>query len=247
MTDPTLADRLEALVADLTEAGNDACEKEQFNKSQLLWRFAMQASSILAALRTPSFDAGREARQSTVAAWCAAAFGAGQASSVQQRGLRMLEEAIETFQAAGCDPAMAHKLVDFVFSRPAGQFAKEIGQLGLTTLALANAAGVSADHEEAREVERVLAKPLEHYTARNQSKNDAGFLALLPSPTPQAQAPGAVAGLVGRWTMLQVQAGKRRNDYASGEEHAFGLCVDELEDALRRDGAAIQGGEGDDR
>jgi RNA:NAD 2'-phosphotransferase (TPT1/KptA family) len=44
-------------------------------------------------------------------------------------------------------------------------------------LALANAAGISANKAEADEVARVLAKPLEHFTKRNQVKNDAGFLA----------------------------------------------------------------------
>jgi len=130
-----------------------------------------------AAPPAPATAGLRDARQAIVANWCAAAFGQGQASSVVQRGLRMLEEAIEAYQAAGCDPAQAHKLIDFVFARPTGQLAKEIGQLGLTTLALANAASISADFEEVREVERVLAKPVEHYTARNQAKNDAGFIA----------------------------------------------------------------------
>ena len=44
-------------------------------------------------------------------------------------------------------------------------------------LALSAAAGLSADAEEQREVERVLAKPIEEFTRRNAAKNAAGFLA----------------------------------------------------------------------
>lgn len=119
----------------------------------------------------------RDVRQSRVADWCAAAFGTGQASSVEQRGLRLLEEAIEAYQAAGCNREQAHKLVDYVFSRPAGDLRQELGGVGITLLALANASGASADAEEVRELDRVLSKPLEHFAARNQAKNDAGFAA----------------------------------------------------------------------
>jgi NTP pyrophosphatase (non-canonical NTP hydrolase) len=130
----------------------------------------------------------RDIRQARVAEWCTEAFGAEHTTSIPQRGIRMLEEAIELAQACGCDPAMAHKLVDFVYSRPPGTIGQELGGVGTTVLALANAAGLSADAEEAREVTRVLSKPREHFTQRNQAKNAAGFDALayptgsLPTP-----------------------------------------------------------------
>lgn len=114
-------------------------------------------------------------RQSTVAAWCAAAFGTDHAASVPQRAVRMLEEAIELYQAAGAEPAMAHKLIDFVFDRPPGDLFQELGGVGLTVLALAEAAHVSADAAEVVEIERVMAKPLEHFKGRNEAKNAAGF------------------------------------------------------------------------
>lgn len=117
----------------------------------------------------------REKRQHEVHQWCSDAFGADHASSVPQRAVRLLEETLEAYQAAGADPEMAHKLVDFVFSRPVGKLWQELGGVGLTVLALAEAAGLSADTEEAREFERVLSKPLKWFHARNQAKNDAGF------------------------------------------------------------------------
>lgn len=118
---------------------------------------------------------GRDARQCQVAEWCASAFGADHAASIPQRGIRHAEEAIEAAQAAGCDPAMVHRLVDHVYSRAPGELRQEIGGSGITLLALAAAAGASADGEESRELARVLSKPLEHFAQRNAAKNAAGF------------------------------------------------------------------------
>lgn len=152
-----------------------------------------EASSEIQRLRRPAqpqpsgTEVMRDQRQTTVADWCAAAFGTDQAASIKQRGIRLLEEAIEAYQATGADAAMAHKMVDYIFARPAGTIAQELGGVGVTTLALANAAGVSADECEAKEVARVLAKPLAHFTARNQAKNDAGFTAAIDRPAREGE------------------------------------------------------------
>jgi hypothetical protein len=136
--------------------------------------------------------AQRDGRQKIVSDWCAAAFGVEHASSLPQRGIRLLEEAVELAQACGCAPDMAHKLIDFVFSRPVGKISQELGGVGVTLLALAAAAGHSADGEEASEVARVLAKPPSYFTARDEAKNAAGFnvAASLPSaPAKTADEP----------------------------------------------------------
>jgi hypothetical protein len=118
----------------------------------------------------------RDQRQAMIARWAEMAFGRDQATSIPQRGLRLLEEAIEAFQACGGDEAIAHKLVAFVFARPPGTVGQELGGVAVTVLALAAAAGVSADEEECREIHRVLSKPLREFTERNANKNAAGFL-----------------------------------------------------------------------
>lgn len=110
----------------------------------------------------------RDDRQAQIASWAAKAFGHAEATSLPQRGLRLLEEAIEAFQACAGDEAIAHK--------PPGTVGQELGGVAVTTLALAAAAGLSADAEECREIDRVLSKPLHEFTARNASKNAAGFL-----------------------------------------------------------------------
>jgi hypothetical protein len=87
----------------------------------------------------------RDQRQAMLVSWAERAFGRVEATSVPQRGLRLLEEAIEAFQACGGDEAIAHKLVSFVFGRPPGTVGQELGGVAVTVLLLAAAAGLSAD------------------------------------------------------------------------------------------------------
>ena len=129
-------------------------------------------------------DVPRDQRQAMAASWAHAAFGEAEATSVPQRGLRLLEEAIEAFQACGGDEALAHKLVSFVFARPPGEVGQELGGVAVTALLLAAAVGLSADEEECREVHRVLSKPLREFTDRNANKNAAGFKIEFPRSSP---------------------------------------------------------------
>lgn len=121
-------------------------------------------------------DLTRDERQAKLVSWAEQAFGREQSTSLPQRGLRLLEEAIEAFQASGGDEEMAHKLVTFVFARPPGTVGQELGGVAVTVLLLAAAAGLSADEEECREIHRVLNKPVKEFTERNANKNAAGFL-----------------------------------------------------------------------
>lgn len=117
----------------------------------------------------------RDERQLAVHGWCIAAFGDNHAHSIPQRGIRLAEEAIETAQACGCDKEMVHRLVDHIYSKPAGELFQEIGGVGITLLALAEASGHSAEAAEKAELQRILSKPPSHFTARNDAKNAAGF------------------------------------------------------------------------
>ena len=117
----------------------------------------------------------RDRRQAMVTVWAEMAFGREEAKGLSQRGLRLLEEAIEAFQACGGEAKIAHELVTFIFKQPCGLIGQELGGVAVSLLALAAAAGFSADVEECREIHRVLSKPLEEFTRRNAVKNAAGF------------------------------------------------------------------------
>lgn len=124
----------------------------------------------------PPTSAVRTARQFMISAWARETFGIAETTSLPQRALRLLEEAVELYQAAGGDQTQAHQLVDFVFARPAGDVSMEVGQVGVSILVFAEAAELRADECERNEVSRVMAKPKEHFAARNAAKNAAGFL-----------------------------------------------------------------------
>lgn len=117
----------------------------------------------------------RDQRQAMVMAWAEMAFGPEEARGLPQRGLRLLEEAIEAFQACGGSPEIAHELVTYMFRRPRGSLGQEVGGVAVTLLALADAAGLSAEAEERREVNRVLSRPVEEFSRRNAARNAAGF------------------------------------------------------------------------
>lgn len=165
------------------EAGHQAERAEHFRRRLLEleprvdWanRLREERDQLIAGTHPLSVEP-RIDRQRAIFDWATAAFGADQVHPAQ-RALRLLEEAVELFQACDGDRAQAHKLIDFVFDRPLGAWQTELGQVGVTLLALAASLGASADDAEAAEVARVLAKPIEHYTKRNEAKNEAGFLA----------------------------------------------------------------------
>jgi hypothetical protein len=117
----------------------------------------------------------RDGRQLAVKQWAVECFGEAEALDIPQRALRLLEEVIESAQAACLDPKLVHKLVDFVYDRPVGEIRQEVAGVSVTLLALAAAIGISADVAERHEVERILYKPRDFFTQRNAAKNAAGF------------------------------------------------------------------------
>jgi hypothetical protein len=87
-------------------------------------------------------------------------------------------------------PEAAHKLIDYIYAKEPGKLFQELGGLGITVLALAAAAGLSADDAETTELNRVLSKPLAWFHARNKAKNDAGFDATAYPAPPSLQGNG---------------------------------------------------------
>jgi len=79
--------------------------------------------------------------QARVWPWLVAAFDADKGFDLQERAHRFLEEGLELAQAAGCSQEDAHRLVGYVFGRPAGTVAGEIGDVMNVLAALAFAHG----------------------------------------------------------------------------------------------------------
>ena len=73
----------------------------------------------------------------------------------QERVYRFLEESIELSQALGCSEEDAVRLVRYVFSRPVGDPAQEVGGVMLTTAALCSAHNLDMEKSAEDELLRV--------------------------------------------------------------------------------------------
>lgn len=145
-----------------------------------------KAATALAA-RQPverSFQAG-------VAEWMGRCFLPSLYSNMTERGDRLLEEVLELLQAHGYDSARVPTLVDYVFGRPVGEPAQEVGGVMVTLAGYCWVAGLdmhaAGDAELARISQpEVMAK----IRAKQEAKNALHFDTPLPgnAAAPTAQA-----------------------------------------------------------
>ena len=78
-------------------------------------------------------------------------------SSVEDRRMRFVEEALELGQASGVTEAEAITLVRYVYSRPKGECAQEVGGAMLTLVCLCEASNIDLVNATAQELGRALA------------------------------------------------------------------------------------------
>lgn len=97
--------------------------------------------------------------QSRVAAWVVEAFGLAAAGDKSERNHRFLEESLELVQSLGCGRREAEQLVEYVYNRPSGLPAQEVGGVMVTLFALCQASKLDAleccDIELARCYEKI--------------------------------------------------------------------------------------------
>lgn len=72
--------------------------------------------------------------QSEIDEWVTSVCGTDARNSLHERVTRVIEEALELAQAEGLSKDAAARLVEFVFSRPAGEPEQEASGLGMTLL-----------------------------------------------------------------------------------------------------------------
>lgn len=109
--------------------------------------------------------------------WAIRAFGADHVYNHSVRSLRVAEEAVELAQAYGVDKRTMLHLVETVYSRPPGTPEQEMGGVLMTINVMCAAASADPDAVFERELLRVLAKPVEHFTRRNEDKIKLGLIA----------------------------------------------------------------------
>lgn len=131
-------------------------------------------------------DAG-ETFQERVQPWLMACFGEMIAGDREERNHRFLEEALELVQACGCTASEAHQLVDYVYGRPIGEPAQEVGGVMVTLAALCLANGLDMHANGETELARIWTK-VEAIRAKQAAK---------PKHSPLPMATHPVEGLTG--------------------------------------------------
>jgi hypothetical protein len=116
-----------------------------------------------------------QALQSIAWDWACRCFGHEHCWDKKVRGLRFAEEAVELAQAVGVDKAQVLKMVENVYGKAPGDEHQELGGVMMTLAVLGHRLGWDLDKCFEIELLRVLAKPPEHFTLRNQAKIDLGL------------------------------------------------------------------------
>lgn len=95
--------------------------------------------------------------QFRVASWVSHTFGAQYLlpSAAPERALRVAEEAVELAQSLSVPPEQLHKLVDYVYARPAGSCDKELAQCIVTLLSAAQCCNVDLERALTTEINRI--------------------------------------------------------------------------------------------
>lgn len=96
--------------------------------------------------------------QDGVARWLLVCLGRKIANDPIERNHRFLEESLELVQSLNCTCEEAHQLVDYVYSRPAGEPFQEMGGAPITLAALAQANGLVMQSCGEIELDRVWEK-----------------------------------------------------------------------------------------
>jgi len=107
--------------------------------------------------------------QRRVHAWMLECFGEAIARDMTERNHRFLEESLELVQSLGCTRSEAMQLVEYVYDRPSGVAAQEIGGVAVTLAALCHAAGLSMNWCAEDELARVWTK-IEQIRAKQAAK-----------------------------------------------------------------------------
>lgn len=93
--------------------------------------------------------------QREVGHWVVACFGPERANDSRERNLRFIEESLELVQSNGLSKEEAQAVLNYVYSRKAGNVFQEVGGAAITLASLCRAAGVSLDEAATIELSRV--------------------------------------------------------------------------------------------
>ncbi|QDS15744.1 hypothetical protein [Xanthomonas arboricola] len=135
-----------------------------------------------------------ETFQAGVSKWMGECFLPSLYSNMTERGDRLLEEVLELLQSHGYDQTRVATLVDYVYGRPVGEPAQEVGGVMVTLAGYCWVAGLDMHAEGARELERITQPEVMAKIRRKQeAKNALHFDTPLPGHATHPQ-PAAAGG-----------------------------------------------------
>ena len=141
--------------------------------------------------------------QSRVHTWLLECFGWDIAGDRQERGDRLLEEVLELLQSGGYDPARVAALRDYVWGRPVGEPAQEVGGVMVTLAAYCVAHDLNMMANGITELERIERPEIVLKIRAKQAAKPTG--SALPIATDSPAEGGEPFAWASEWTG---QAGK---------------------------------------
>lgn len=117
--------------------------------------------------------------QKDVYDWSVGVFGP-LSGNLEERALRMLEEALEVAQSAGVPKEVAERLKDNVYARPVGDISQELAGCLLTLESTAEAAKIDLTEATILEWSRIQKISLEEWKTRVIDKRTAGVTQIRP-------------------------------------------------------------------
>jgi len=163
--------------------------------------------------------------QAGVAEWMGQCFLPSLYSNMTERGDRLLEEVLELLQAHGYDKARVPTLVDYVFGRPVGEPAQEVGGVMVTLAGYCWVAGL--DMHDAGDIELArINQPevMEKIRQKQEAKNALHFDTPLPgnaASQPVGQEP--VAWMTHHAEPMLFPTREEASDYCEDEESPIPL------------------------
>jgi len=107
--------------------------------------------------------------------WAVDVLGIDACTSIEERTLRFVEEAVELAQATGLSSGAAKRLIDYVYARPVGEPAQEVGGIMVTLWVLSRALGIDVKTAALSELERCeTAEVRKKVRRRQKEKREAG-------------------------------------------------------------------------
>ncbi|WP_349998102.1 hypothetical protein [Stenotrophomonas lacuserhaii] len=120
--------------------------------------------------------------QAGVADWARKCFERPLYHNMTERGDRLLEEVLELLQSKGYDSARVRTLVDYVYGRPIGEPAQEVGGVMVTLAAYCSVAGLSMMADGQAELDRINQPDvMARIRAKQEAKNALHFDTPLPA------------------------------------------------------------------